>query len=576
MSLLRIMCKPCLFLSLLHLLSMLVLIEADNKTVAEKGDNVNKDLIADSYNAFYCEPQHVHLAYGDTIRDVVIMWATKLDCSTTLIYGKTPWNFGTRTSGSKVNFKENNELGLQYLHRVYLKNLDPKTTYFYRPVSDNISSGPFYFKTPEDGLEWSPLFMVYGDLGVHTNTIPYITNEVLTGKYTAILHAGDFAYNLHDDGGKVGDKFMEMIEGFSSKIPYITCPGNHEIDNYTFAQYRYRFSMPKTNWPIPLDKMWFSVDIGPVHLISYSSEVFFTHNEEYVMKQRDWLIQDLTNANKNRDKQPWIIAFGHRPMYCSNIVNDDCSKVDSKVRDGFEDIFYYHGVDIVLQAHEHSYERLLPMYKKVVLSEDYNNPLAPVQIITGAAGSKHGIDPMMQPPYEVWSAFRMANGSLNSFGTLKVDNATHIKWEQRSVITSDLIDSVWIVQENHGPFRRDNLPKNISDEIEDSIKKSGIKPVYLDDKTEKEEIFENDKKQRMYIGIAFGSLFVVAIVIVLVVRSCRRKQRSTRRWETMDFNYGKKFYSAAKNSEKDLDVDNDFEIDMSDGTLPTTKLLADD
>ena len=59
-----------------------------------------------------------------------------------------------------------------------------------------------------------------------------------------------------------------------------------------------------------------------------------------------------------------------------------------------EEIFYNSGVDIVLQAHEHSYERLWPVYKGVVLAENYTNPQAPVQLITGAAGSRHGVDLM--------------------------------------------------------------------------------------------------------------------------------------------------------------------------------------
>jgi len=47
----------------------------------------------------------------------------------------------------------------------------------------------------------------------------------------------------------------------------------------------------------------------------------------------------------------------------------------------------------VIQAHEHSYERLWPMYKGVVVAKNYTNPQAPIQIITGAAGSKYGSDP---------------------------------------------------------------------------------------------------------------------------------------------------------------------------------------
>ena len=65
---------------------------------------------------------------------------------------------------------------------------------------------------------------------------------------------------------------------------------------------------------------------------SYSTEVYFTNGP--VAEQLLWLKQDLNEANRNRDKQPWIIAFGHRPMYCSNLDGDDCTTSHSVVRAG--------------------------------------------------------------------------------------------------------------------------------------------------------------------------------------------------------------------------------------------------
>ena len=47
-------------------------------------------------------------------------------------------------------------------------------------------------------------------------------------------------------------------------------------------------------------------------------------------------------------------------------------------------------MDVVVQGHEHNYERLWPVYRDQTLADNYTDPLAPVQIITGAAGSRWG------------------------------------------------------------------------------------------------------------------------------------------------------------------------------------------
>ena len=67
---------------------------------------------------------------------------------------------------------------------------------------------------------------------------------------------------------------------------------------------------------------------------SYSTEVFFLTNGSYVQTQKDWIMADLAAANLKRDRVPWVIAFGHRPLYCSNDDGDDCTLEESQVRLG--------------------------------------------------------------------------------------------------------------------------------------------------------------------------------------------------------------------------------------------------
>lgn len=76
---------------------------------------------------------------------------------------------------------------------------------------------------------------------------------------------------------------------------------------------------------------------------------------------------------------------------------DDCTFREDMVRVGvpvlrwwgLEDLFYEHGVDLAIWAHEHSYERTWPLYNYNVYNgsdnEPYTNPGAPVHIITGSA-----------------------------------------------------------------------------------------------------------------------------------------------------------------------------------------------
>jgi hypothetical protein len=65
---------------------------------------------------------------------------------------------------------------------------------------------------------WTPEFLVYGDMGVESDAVPALEKEALSGRYTAIFHVGDFAYNMEDDGGKVSDSLSLLCYIFPSSL----------------------------------------------------------------------------------------------------------------------------------------------------------------------------------------------------------------------------------------------------------------------------------------------------------------------------------------------------------------------
>ncbi|XP_013400248.1 acid phosphatase type 7 isoform X2 [Lingula anatina] len=312
----------------------------------------------------------------------------------------------------------------------------------------------------KDSTEWSPRLLVYGDFGnVNSQSMARIQQETQRGHFDAVLHVGDIAYNLDTSNGRIGDAFMRQIETVAAYVPYMTCPGNHEAA-YNFSHYKYRFNMPGDEQK----NMYYSFNMGPAHIISFSTEYYYevSYGWSQIFTQYFWLEKDLQEANKpeNRAKRPWIIVFGHRPMYCSNADDPTmCSNIDNYVRVGIphvhafslEDLFYKYGVDLHFYGHEHSYERMWPVYNRKVCNgsndEPYHNPPAPVHVVTGSAGCDEGEDPFISNGLP-WSAFRSDD---YGYTRMNIINSTHLYLEQVSDDKDGaVIDKMLLIKEKHG------------------------------------------------------------------------------------------------------------------------------
>lgn len=411
-------------------------------------------------------PEQIHTSWGEDSGSAVISWATSDESPGQVVqFGLVNQPLSQTASAESSHFRQLfNDTKLtkkcthclqEWLHSAKLSGLGSGLQYQYRVGSAAGWSQVFTISSKNESAAYAPTFAVFGDMGsTNSQSLPFLAKDVADGRVDGVLHVGDFAYDFHGDGGYVGQAFMRNIQNVSAKVPYFGCIGNHE-GGTSFAgslhHYIERFGkmMPGGDGR----GIYYSFDAGPAHIIAFSSEAYFWQLWE-VEQQFAWLKKDL--AGVDRSKTPWIITMAHRPMYCSNADRDDCTKQDSVMRTGLpvlghrlfalEPLFREHGVDLAFWAHEHSYERLWPVYDNNVLngtSAPYSNPGATVHIVSGAAGCKEHHD-AYAGPRGPWSAFR---GEEYGYGRLTIANRTHLLWEQLEDTNGTVVDSVVIVKD---------------------------------------------------------------------------------------------------------------------------------
>ncbi|CAF2172897.1 unnamed protein product [Rotaria magnacalcarata] len=416
----------------------------------------------------YGQPEQIHLSYGLDPTLMVVTWVTLNEINDSVVeYGQLDM-FDKRATGNVSIFQDGGtEQRREYIHRVVLYDLIPGQKYFYHCGSDDYGWSPlFWFTAMRNDSNFTVRMAIYGDMGKdNAQSMARLQEETELGHFDLILHVGDMAYDMNDDNARFGDQYMNSIESIAAYIPYMTCPGNHE-NAYNFSQYVAKFSMPSSFNTYGGDSNHFySFNVGPVHVVSFSTEFYYylQYGFEQIVNQYKWLEEDLKNANKpeNRAKQPWIITMGHRPMYCSNNNDDECLFTDGYIfiriglpfiqEYGLEALFAQYGVDVEFWAHEHSYERLWPVYNETVRNGTegaYIDPDAPVHIVTGSAGCGERHDPFGVP--RPWTAFQN-----NDYGytRMNVYNTTHLYLEQ---VSDDqhgkVVDSMWLIKSKHGPY----------------------------------------------------------------------------------------------------------------------------
>ena len=235
--------------------------------------------------------------------------------------------------------------------------------------------------------------------------------------------SGDIAYaNMHGakDFEATWDDWFERLQPTFSRIPAMVSPGNHETyvpgiigagggsssstttstsiststtgvvappdgwltpgaaafdadaleagadTSWNFTAFDARFRMPSGRGSGGARSMWYSVDVGGVHIVSIDTETDFPGAAEAFMSgwgdQLAWLRADLA-AFRASSPDGWLVAIGHKPMY-SSAPGYVGSAETLNLLATFEPLFAEHGVDLYLAGHQHGYERSAPVVRQ--------------------------------------------------------------------------------------------------------------------------------------------------------------------------------------------------------------------
>ncbi len=252
-------------------------------------------------------------------------------------------------------------------------------------------------------------FVAAGDWACTGQTIKTVDNMVKQNP-ELVLGLGDYAYGRPSC-------WLKIVDPIVNKMDIVI--GNHEpvrlkMDNgsltYVPAPERLQQYIDRFN----LTKQYYSFNFQNVHFVAMSTETEFGPGSD----QYRFVNQDLARADSDPSIK-WIVVFYHRLAYTSP------SFVGSVplIRDTYHPLFEKYNVDLVIQAHNHNYQRTYPIkynssvHAKPIITDfnetNYRDPIGQIFLIVGTAGSPfiHNF---------TGTSYYMAN-QFNAYGFLNID-----------------------------------------------------------------------------------------------------------------------------------------------------------
>ncbi|MER5428854.1 metallophosphoesterase family protein [Streptomyces sp. NPDC002588] len=263
----------------------------------------------------------------------------------------------------------------QYYVHAAVDGLLPGTTYYYGvghegfdpadPTDSARRATIASFRTAPAGAERF-VFTAFGDQGVG-RAATAVNRQVLRTAPAFHLHAGDICYADGSGQGRKSDgydptawdAFLRQTEPVARSVPWMVTTGNHDMEAWYspdgYGGQLARFSLPDNGFDPRTAPGVYSFRYGNVGVVALdANDVSYEirANLGYTGgRQTAWLKRTLSGlrADENVD---FVVVFFH---HCAYSTSTHAS--DGGVRAEWQPLFDRYQVDLVINGHNHVYER---------------------------------------------------------------------------------------------------------------------------------------------------------------------------------------------------------------------------
>lgn len=309
------------------------------------------------------QPRGVHLQYGtEPQHDMTISWSTPRSVKRPRLEVGPDRGLGLLVP---VDSRSSKDVRTVY-HHARIRRLKPGTRYRYRISHGGAVATTGVFTTAPAKPE--PFrFAAFGDMGVNAAAAAHVA-LIRRHQPDLAFVVGDLCYA--DSSGGTGasgpstqdfatwDRWLTQIQPSAGRVPWMTTVGNHEMEGGNgelgYAGYLDRFAPPTNGVPgAPVTYSFVYGNVGFVALDGNDASFEIDRNNGYLGgKQDGWLDRRLARLRAD-DRVDFLVVGFHNCMYCTNLVHSS----DGGNRSRWEPIFDKHRVDLVVNGHNHCYER---------------------------------------------------------------------------------------------------------------------------------------------------------------------------------------------------------------------------